>query len=111
MGMCQDPGRVFKGKKMAGRMGFENVTVQNLKVIKIEPQRNLVYVKGAVPGTNGTFLSVVDAVKGPCYPNPPPFPTSDGSEYANLTDEMKLWAPVPESDPGVFKVPENQLMT
>lgn len=109
--MCQDPGRVFKGKKMAGRMGYENVTVQNLKIIKIEPDRNLIYVKGAIPGTNGSFLSVVDAVKGPRFPIPPPFPTSDGSEYATITDESKLWAPVSETDPGVYKVPENQLIT
>ncbi len=110
MGMCQDPGRVFKGKKMAGRMGNANVTVQNLKVVKIDPSRNLLYLRGALPGTNGSFVSVVDAVKGPFFPSPPPFPTSNGKEYEGA-DESKLWAPVSPTDPGIFKIPENQLIT
>jgi hypothetical protein len=95
---------------MAGKMGNENITVQNLKVIKIDPSRNLVYVKGACPGTNGSFVSMVDAVKGPFYPSPPPFPTSNGHEYDGA-EESKLWAPVSENDPGIMKVPENQLIT
>jgi large subunit ribosomal protein L3 len=54
-GMRQDPGKVFKNKKMPGRMGSDRVTVQNLTVIKIDPQRDLLFVKGAVPGSNGKF--------------------------------------------------------
>jgi len=74
-GNCQDPGRVFKGKKMPGRMGSERKTTQNLFVLKIDPERQLIFVKGAVPGTNGNYVRIVDSVKGPFFPSPPPFPT------------------------------------
>jgi large subunit ribosomal protein L3 len=95
-GQCQDPGRVFKGKKMAGRMGTDRVTIQNLKVYKIDPERNLVYVKGHVPGNNGGFVRITDAVKGPHFPSPPPFPTY----YPKEDDEMgELYAPADEKDP------------
>jgi len=106
-GSCQDPGRVWKNKKMAGRMGGRNKTTQNLKVMKIDPLRNLIYVSGAVPGNNGCFIRVCDAVKGPFYPSPPPFPTASGPEYANMTEE--IFAPTSAEDTGNFKIPENQL--
>ena len=51
-GQCQDPGKVFKGKKMAGQMGNERVTIQNLRVVSVDLEDNLVMVKGAVPGAN-----------------------------------------------------------
>lgn len=66
-GQCQDPGKVFKGKKMAGRMGGERVTVQNLRIIKIDRGRNLLYVLGAVPGNKGEFVELRDAVKKPLW--------------------------------------------
>ena len=66
-GQCQDPGRVFKGKKMAGRMGAKRRTTQNLRVLKIDRGRDLLYVKGAVPGQNGDFVEIRDAVKRPLY--------------------------------------------
>lgn len=53
--IIQDPGRVFKNKKMPGRMGGKFKTTQNLKVVKIEPERNIVYIRGAVPGNNGVW--------------------------------------------------------
>ena len=62
-GMREWPGRVLKGKKMAGQMGNETVTVQNLKVFGIDEAENLIFVEGAVPGANGTFVLVTDAVK------------------------------------------------
>ena len=52
------PERVIKGKKLAGRMGAEIATVRNLKIVKIEPDKNLLAVKGAVPGRRGTFLEI-----------------------------------------------------
>jgi len=64
-GQCQDPGRVFKGKKMAGRMGAERVTMQNLRIVKIDRGRNLIYIKGPVPGQKGEFVEIKDAVKNP----------------------------------------------
>lgn len=62
-GQCQDPGKVFKGKKMAGQMGNKSITVQNLKVVAHDLERGLLMVKGAVPGAKGVFLRVQDAVK------------------------------------------------
>jgi len=63
IGMCQTPGRVFKGKKMAGHMGAEQVTIQNLEVVRIDTERNLLLVKGAVPGAPGGDVIVRPAVK------------------------------------------------
>lgn len=62
-GMREWPGRVLKGKKMAGQMGNEAVTVQNLKVFDINAAENLIFIEGAVPGANGTFVLVADSVK------------------------------------------------
>ena len=64
-GQCQDPGKVFKGKKMAGQMGNERVTVQNLQVVKTDTERGLIMVKGAVPGAKGGWVRLSDAVKKP----------------------------------------------
>ncbi len=65
IGQCQDPGKVFKGKKMAGHMGNERVTVQNLQVVKTDTNRGLIMVKGAVPGAKGGWVLLRDAVKRP----------------------------------------------
>jgi len=62
-GNNQDPGKVFKGKKMAGHMGAKQVTIQNLKVIDIDSKNNLIIVKGSVPGSRQSILSVKDSVK------------------------------------------------
>ncbi|MEM7775148.1 MAG: 50S ribosomal protein L3 [Pseudomonadota bacterium] len=62
-GQCQDPGKVFKGKKMAGHYGAERVTTQNLEVIRTDVERGLVLVKGAVPGSKGGWVMIRDAVK------------------------------------------------
>jgi large subunit ribosomal protein L3 len=62
-GQRQDPGKVFKGKKMAGHMGDERVTTQNLKVVKTDVPRGLIMVEGAVPGARGGWIYVRDAVK------------------------------------------------
>lgn len=63
IGQCQTPGRVFKGKKMAGHMGAERVTTQNLEVIQIDAERNLLLIKGAVPGSKGGQVTVRPAMK------------------------------------------------
>ncbi len=62
-GMREWPGRVLPGKKMSGQMGNETVTVQNLKVFGTDDADNLIFVEGAVPGANGTFVLVTDAIK------------------------------------------------
>jgi len=108
-GNCQDPGKVFKGKKMAGRMGNDRVTMQNLKVVKIDRGRDLIYVAGAVPGQKGGFVEIKDAIKKPLWRTDkvlgslerPPLPTFeydpeiDGSgqcfeEFMPLGDEDPL---------------------
>jgi len=63
MGSATTPGRVFKGKKLPGHMGAERVTIQNLNVVKVDAERNLLLVKGSVPGPKGGLLIIKDAVK------------------------------------------------
>ena len=63
LGACSSPSRVFKGKKMAGHYGHENVTVQNLKVVKVDAENNLIAIKGAIPGPKGGIVVIADAVK------------------------------------------------
>ena len=72
-GQRQDPGKVFKGKKMAGHMGARRVTVQNLEVIGIDRERGLILVKGAVPGARGGYVRITDAVKR-ALPGEAPYP-------------------------------------
>jgi large subunit ribosomal protein L3 len=64
IGACATPARVFKGTRMAGRMGGERVTTLNLEIVQSDPERNLLLVKGAVPGPRGGMVLVRDAVKG-----------------------------------------------
>ena len=68
-GQCQDPGKVFKGKKMAGHMGAARVTTQNLQVVRTDADRGLIMIKGAVPGSKGGWVTVKDAVKKPTPDN------------------------------------------
>ncbi len=63
IGQCQTPGRVFKGKKMAGHMGSEKVTTQNVEVVRVDVERNLLLIKGSVPGANGGDVIVTPAMK------------------------------------------------
>ena len=63
IGMCEFPGRVFKGKKMPGQMGGNRVTTQNLKVIQVRLDENILLVKGSIPGPNGGFVTVKEALK------------------------------------------------
>ena len=63
LGACSDPSRVFKGKKLAGHLGAERVTVQNLTIVKVDAENNLVAVKGAIPGPKKGIVMIVDSVK------------------------------------------------
>lgn len=63
MGACSDPSRVFKGKKMPGHYGVVKVTIQNLDLVKIDKERNLLLVKGSIPGPKGGLVVVRNAVK------------------------------------------------
>jgi large subunit ribosomal protein L3 len=94
-GMCQDPGKVFKGKKMPGRMGGKRKTVQNCLVWRVDPARNLIYVKGQVPGHKGNFVEIKDATHKMVHEQPLlPIPTVDESSIL----EVQL-APKPERNP------------
>ena len=62
-GQCQDPGKVFKGKRMAGHMGSTRITTQNLEVVRTDAERGLILVKGAVPGSKGAWIYIKDAIK------------------------------------------------
>lgn len=64
VGACATPGRTFRGQRMAGRMGGERVTIQNLEVVQVDTEHGLLLVKGAVPGSNGSIVLVTTAVKG-----------------------------------------------
>ena len=81
-GQCQDPGKVFKGKKMAGHYGVERVTVQNLEIVRTDVERGLILVKGAIPGHDGAFVEVRDAVKKALHADAP----VDGSFAAPVSD-------------------------
>ena len=63
MGACSSPSRIFKGKILAGHMGAEQVTVQNLEIVKIDAENNLIAIKGAIPGPKGGIVYIVDSVK------------------------------------------------
>ncbi len=64
MGMCSDPGRVFKGKRLPGHMGVDRVTIQNLAVVRVDADKNIILIKGGLPGPKGGLLMVKNTVKG-----------------------------------------------
>jgi large subunit ribosomal protein L3 len=96
-GQCQDPGRVFKGKKMAGHMGAAKVTTQNLQVVRTDTDRGLIMVKGAVPGSKGGWVTIKDAVKKPFPENAilPAALRSAAEEAAKAAEEAAAAAPPP----------------
>ncbi len=90
-GNRQDPGKVFKNKKMAGHMGDRERTQQNLEVVRTDVERGLIFVKGSVPGSKGTWLLICDAVKVP-MPKDAPYP-------ASLREAANNNAPVADETP------------
>jgi large subunit ribosomal protein L3 len=81
-GQCQDPGKVFKGKKMAGHLGAVRVTTQNIQVVRTDADRGLIMVKGSVPGNKGGWVTIKDAVKKP-LPKDLPLPAAIKSAAQN----------------------------
>ena len=98
-GQCQDPGRVFKGKKMAGHMGAARVTTQNLQVVRTDTDRGLIMIKGAVPGSKGGWVTVKDAVKKPFPENAilPAALASAAAEAAKAAEEAAAAAAAEEA--------------
>ena len=100
-GNRQDPGRVFKNKKMAGHMGDVRVTTQNLKVISVDEARGLIFVKGAVPGKKGTTVLVKDALKKALpdnVPMPAAFRQTAGAKVAAAPAQVTEQAQVTENN-------------
>ena len=96
IGQCQFPGRVFKGKKMAGHMGDKNTTVQNLEIEKIDLEDNLLLIKGAVPGSIGSFVKVTPSIKDGARLSLMPV-VDDLKDEATPTEEVKESTPVEEA--------------
>jgi len=97
-GQCQDPGKVFKGKKMAGQMGAKRVTTQNLEIVETDVARGLIMVRGAVPGSKGGFVMITDATKKP-LPDGVPLPAAvrGGDVPAEAEEALAEDADVEES--------------
>lgn len=104
-GQCQDPGKVFKGKKMAGQMGNERVTTQNLEVAAIDEEDNLILVKGAVPGPKSGWVIVTDAVKRKA-PDEAPKPL--GVKAAAEKAEAPKEADAPQEEAAAEKAPKEE---
>ena len=98
-GQCQEPGRVFKGKKMAGHMGVARVTTQNLKVVKTDSERGIIMVKGAVPGSKGGWVTIKDAIKKPSMEGVP-FPGSVKMKTGKSIPEDEVKAEVASETDG-----------
>jgi large subunit ribosomal protein L3 len=98
-GQCQDPGRVFKGKKMAGHMGAARITTQNLQVVRTDVDRGLIMIKGSVPGAKGGWVTVKDAVKKPLPENVmlPAATRSRALEAKRLAEEAAAQAAAEEA--------------
>ena len=96
-GNSQDPGRVFKGKKMAGQMGNRQRTIQNLQVVAADEDRGLIFIKGGLPGSKGSWISLKDAVKK-ALPSDAPYPaglkgvnnTKNEDDKSNNIENTKL---------------------
>ena len=87
-GQCQEPGKVFKGKKMAGHMGSARVTTQNLEVVSTDVDRGLIMIKGAVPGSKGGWVTVKDSVKKKA-PDGLPFPAALRSAIVTAVPQVE----------------------
>ena len=106
-GQCQGPGKVFKGKKMAGHMGAARVTTQNLQIVKVDSERGLIMVKGAVPGSKGGWVTVKDAIKKAAIEGVP-YPAALRSAGGDIAkQESKEASPEPVSKPAKEEVPAN----
>ena len=101
-GNRQDPGRVFKNKKMAGHMGARNRTQQNLEVVRTDPIRGLLFIKGSVPGHKGAWLTVSDAVKLP-RPEAAPYPA--GILDGRKVEELEVPEPGLVDEAAVHEIP------
>ena len=105
-GQCQDPGKVFKGKKMAGHMGAARNTTQNIEVVAVDNEEGVVLLCGAVPGPKNGWVLISDAIKA-ARPDDAPFPAGLLSDLAPADDEAPVEAVVAE-DLAVGKAPSEE---
>ena len=103
-GAHQDPGRVWPGKKMAGRMGGKRRTAKNLRLWRVTPGLELLWVLGCVPGHRNAYVKVADA-KNKRHAQPPPFPTWDPQGDAALGQELTMAMPPPQAGESWFWKP------
>ena len=103
-GQCQDPGKVFKGKKMAGHMGDVRVTTQNLQVVDVDEQRGLILVRGSVPGAQGGFVRITDAIKK-ARPDEAPYPAGLKTDHPQVEAETPGEEAAPEEETFEEKAP------
>ncbi len=96
-GQCQDPGKVFKGKKMAGHMGDERVTIQNLQVVGTDVEKGVILVKGAIPGAKGGYVLISDALKR-SLPEGVPFPAAVRADVGQADEAPVEEAPATEAE-------------
>ena len=89
-GQCQDPGKVFKGKKMAGHYGAARITVQNLEIVRTDVERGIILVKGAIPGHEGAFVEVRDAVKTDLHTDAPADGSFKASAATSASGDVKI---------------------
>lgn len=108
IGMAEFPGKVWKGKKMAGKMGNKSATVLNQVVYKIDNERNLIYIKGNVPGATGAIVRVRDAIKKQDQYRKLQYPT--WIEGRDRAIEPEWQHPGPEFDPQEIYTHENDLV-
>ena len=118
-GNSQDPGRVFKGKKMAGQMGNRQRTIQNLQVVAADEDRGLIFIKGGLPGSKGSWISLKDAVKK-AVPSDAPYPaglkgvnnTKNEDDKSNQIENTKLeeaFAEAPKEEiPTIEEAPKEE---
>ena len=104
-GQRQDPGRTFKGKKMAGHLGSETVTTLNVTVWRVDVERGLILVKGAVPGTEGTYVKVRDAVK---VALPADAPKPGAFKKSGEPTPVQAAAETPAEEPAVTEAPAEE---
>jgi large subunit ribosomal protein L3 len=104
-GQRQDPGRTFKGKKMAGHLGSETVTTLNVTVWRVDVERGLILVKGAVPGTEGTYVKVRDAVKSAL---PADAPKPGAFKKSGEPTPVQAAAETPAEEPAVTEAPAEE---
>jgi large subunit ribosomal protein L3 len=108
-GQCQDPGKVFKGKKMAGHMGAARNTTQNIEVVAVDNEEGIVLLCGAVPGPKNGWVLISDAIKV-ARPDDAPFPAGLLSDLAAASDEASAEAVVAE-DRAVGETPSDETVT